>query len=262
VAPTAPSGDGKAHTNAWLALERNRESLSYRLAINVRELKLLNAEARRATRASTIPKGKATARTIRTLDRRRRVLKRALRKMDASVEQVNIDALWLVVLLVTCAETYLQDLLAAAARVDPRLMSKSAQVANYADITSARSLDELAERLRQRWARGWLSDGGPKHWVSRLSRMGARGYSTGLASRLELVWGIRHITVHSAGIATADFVKRHPSAGGAIGKRVLIESERFSECFKSVNEFLEVTERFFLARFPSLHATAPKKAAK
>src|SRR5207247_11316116 len=119
-------------------------------------------------------------------------------------------SLWQVVMLVTCVEAYLQDVLSAAARADPDLMSKSQQLAPYADIIAATSLDELANELRARWARGWLADGGPTRWISRFERMGARGYPDDLAARLERIWGIRHVVVHSAGVATPDSVQRHP----------------------------------------------------
>ena len=85
-------------------------------------------------------------------------------------------------MLVTCIEAYLQDLLVAAATVDPEFMKNSKQVAPYADIVSASSLDELANELRRRWARGWLSDDGPTRWISSLHQMGAKDYPIGLAA--------------------------------------------------------------------------------
>ena len=107
-----------------------------------------------------------------------------------SKEDLRKLMLWQVVMLVTCVEAYLQDLLAIAASIDPKLMDETQQVAPYAEVISATSLDGLASELRARWARRWLSDGGPTRWISRLKRMGARGYTDGLAPRLELIWGI------------------------------------------------------------------------
>jgi hypothetical protein len=71
---------------------------------------------------------------------------------------------------------------------------------------------------------------------------------------LELIWGIRHLTVHAAGIATADFVNRHPGAAGAAGGRVKVSLQQFKAYLAAAWEFLETTERFFLARYPSLRA--------
>ncbi|HSL04332.1 MAG TPA: hypothetical protein VK901_12455 [Nitrospiraceae bacterium] len=170
--------------------------------------------------------------------------------------------LWQVVMLVTCVEAYLQDLLAIAASVDPKLMDKSQQLAPYTDVISATSLDELASKLRTQWARGWLSDGGPTRWISRLKRMGARSYSDGLASRLELIWGIRHVVVHAAGVATTDFVKRHPGVAAAAGNRVRVGTGEFGEFIDSVRGFLEPTERFFVKRYPSLLAETSTERVK
>jgi hypothetical protein len=153
-------------------------------------------------------------------------------------------------------------LLAAAASVDPELMSRSQQVAPYADVVSATSLDELADELRRRWARNWLSDGGPTRWVSRLDRMGAKDYPVGLAPRLELIWGIRHVAVHTAGVATADFLKRHPGAVRAVGDRVQVRSPQFSAFLDAAQDFLEPTERFFLARYPSLLASTSSERVR
>jgi hypothetical protein len=169
--------------------------------------------------------------------------------------------LWQVVILVTCVEAYLQDMLTAAASVDPQLMSKSEQLAPYSEVIAAASVEALANELRVRWARGWLSDGGPSRWIERLSKMGARGYPNDLAPRLERFWGIRHVVVHAAGVATADFVKRHPGVVKAAGDRVRVDHHDFKKFFEAVKEFLGPSERFFLARYPLLLAvsTAPAK---
>src|SRR5882762_11081665 len=57
---------------------------------------------------------------------------------------------WQPVLLVTFLETYLQDLLADAARLDDDLMSESDQRASYQEINSARSVKSLADRSEER----------------------------------------------------------------------------------------------------------------
>jgi hypothetical protein len=142
---------------------------------------------------------------------------------QSRIDRYQTATLWQVVMLVTCVEAYLQDLLAVAAGAGPELMSKSQQVASYPEVIAATSLEELANDLRTRWARGWLSDGGPSRWISRLKKMGAKGYPDRLGPRLEVFWGIRHVVVHAAGIATTDFARRHPglvtAAGGACARR-------------------------------------------
>ncbi len=87
-----------------------------------------------------------------------------------------------------------------------------------------------------------------------LKKMGVRGYPDDLALRLELIWGIRHVVVHAAGVATRDFVKRHPGVTAAAGNRVRVGTGEFGEFIDSVHGFLEPTERFFVRRYPSLLA--------
>jgi hypothetical protein len=238
-------------------LELNLDSIAHMLTLGQREIDLLQTATTRLRTATTRlvtsvgkspdpPTAKtAVAKLHRSVDRYTRTAQTRLQRFETA-------ALWQVVMLVTCVEAYLRDLLAAVASVDPELMDKSQQVAPYADVVSATSLDELASELRARWARGWLSDGGPTRWISRLERMGARGYPDGLARRLELMWGIRHVVVHAAGVATADFVKRHPGVVAAAGDRVRVGARNFDSFLEAARGFLEPTERYFVARYPSL----------
>ena len=168
---------------------------------------------------------------------------------------------WSVVMMVTCVEAYLQDVLTAAASVDSNLMCKSEQSALYADIIAASSLESLANELRRRWAQNWLNDGGPTRWISRLTKMGVRGFPSNLADRLERFWGIRHLVVHAAGVTTADFVRRHPGMAKTIGERLPAKYCDLILLLKTISEFLDPTESFFLARYPSLGANpeVPKK---
>src|SRR6185436_19306976 len=99
--------------------------------------------------------------------------------------------------------------------------------------------------------RGWLNEGGPSRWIERLGKMGARGYSKDLGPRLERFWGIRHVVVHAAGVATADFVKRHPGVVKAPGNRVRVDYHDLEKFVEDVGGFVEPTDRYFLGRYPS-----------
>lgn len=191
-----------------------------------------------------------------------RSLNRFIKTLQTKRSRFETITLWQVVMMVTCVEAYLQDVLTAAASVDPELMSKSEQHAPYADVITASSLEALANELRARWARGWLSDGGPTRWISRFGKMGARGYPDGLAPRLERFWGIRHVVVHAAGVATADFVKRHPGVVAAAGDRLRGNSDDLEKFLEAIRGFMDPTEAFFLARYPSLIAAASTGPAK
>ena len=191
-------------------------------------------------------------------------LARSLNRLPSLLDSVSVSAnrfhrimLWQVVMMVTCCEAYLHDVLASAAGIDPQLMINSEQRALYADVIAATSLDDLANGLRARWARSWLDQTGPSGWISRLGKMGARGYPDGLGLRLERFWGIRHVVVHAAGVATADFVKRHPGVVGKAGDRVQLTPNDFTSFVTAVVDFIQATDKFFLSRYPSMLAVLP-----
>jgi hypothetical protein len=187
MSPTAVS---TPHTRAWLDFEQNIDSISHMNYLAGREMSLVKAEAIRfktflnsvKSLNSLDPTKKATAtKLLRSLRSASRVSSRYLKTLQSRIERFGTANLWQVVMLVTCVEAYLQDVLSASASIDPELMSESEQRALYADVIAADSLHELANELRARWARRWLSDGGPTRWISRLTRMGARGYPADLA---------------------------------------------------------------------------------
>jgi hypothetical protein len=239
-----------------LALERNLDSIMHMLKLSHHEAVLLRAQAARMV---ALPLDLATkpgrAKAVRSLNRFTKTL-------DTRVERLQTIMLWQVVMLVTCVEAYLQDVLTAAASIDPELMSKSEQRAPYAEVIAATSLESLANELGARWARNWLSDGGPSRWISRLEKLGARGYSGNLGPRLELFWGIRHVVVHAAGVATSDFVKRHPGVVTAAGNRVRVNHKYLQKFIEGIKEFIEPTKKFFLKRYPSMLVAASTDPVK
>lgn len=196
-------------------------------------LKALTAQMRViAKRLQTQPKTKVRPRTATRLEN----------ALGASGE-------WILVMLVTAAEAYLTDVLASCATVDPKLMEQSEQKVSYADVLRFSDKDELANELRRRWARNFVDDGGPKRWIDRLTRMGARGFHEDLADVLEEVWGIRHMVIHTGGRATQDFVHRHPNVGVDVGERIKIGGEDMRLYSDRIQHFIEVTDGFFVQRY-------------
>ena len=250
--PTKPCSE------AWLAFEKNIESILHMVHMGGREIRRVEAAAIRLDKL--LKKWADPPGTTAFASRRLRSIERFAKTIQVPIERFGTANLWQVVMLVTCAEAYLQDLLSAAAGAGPELMRKSEQQALYADVVAAGSIGELANSMRVRWARAWLNEGGPKRWIVRLEKMGARNYPVGLASRLELIWGIRHTVVHAAGIAGQDFVKRHPGVVATSGSRLHVSSKDFGSILLAVRSFLEPTEAFFVARYPTLLAQEFKTA--
>ena len=285
MSKTSPPPVPTPHTRAWLAYEQNFDSIIHMAALQRRELSAMSAAMTRyatllkkyessGTEGTELPPddGDREARIQIITERIRELLAeqkkvrsswmRFLGSLETSVDRLLLAHRWQVVMLVTCVEAYLQDVLSAAASVDPSFMKESEQAAKYADVIAASSIEELANEMRAKWARNWIDDGGPTRWIDRLGRMGARGYPADLAPRLEPIWGIRHVVVHRAGIATADFVKRHPGVVKAVGDPVMVRAHDMMVFAKAAREFTEPTEAFFLARYPSLAVEAPTAPAK
>lgn len=253
----AISATPASKTRAGLAFEKNLGSIGHMFRLRSREIRALKAQALRLTgyvKKRDLKNKTAAANLARSLQR-------FAKAIQAATEAIQTAGLWQVVMLVTCVEAYMQDVLIAAASVDPELMSKSEQRALYTDIVSAASLEALLNDMRGRWARAWLSGRGPTRWISDLEKMGARGYPDDLALRLERIWGIRHVVVHAAGFATADFVNRHPGLVAGAGDRVPVRNEDFKTFLGAIRDFIKPTEQFFLARYPSLAAVEPKGAS-
>jgi hypothetical protein len=156
------------HTRAYVTLEQNNDGILHLLALQDRELKALRTSVNRkltAFRRSLDPRAKKTS------EQRMRSIDRIGDTIDVSKSRLDTVRLWQVVLLVTCAETYLQDVLSSAARIDPQLMRESKLRVPCADVFKVTSLNELAIQLSTRWARAWVDDGGPSKWISALGKM-------------------------------------------------------------------------------------------
>jgi hypothetical protein len=161
---------------------------------------------------------------------------------------------WLAVMYVTFCETYLQDVLSYASAGDATIMRNTEQVATYEEVVLAPSIEALAEELRLRWARNFLDRGGPRAWIERLQRMGATGYPEEIGERLEELWGVRHVVVHRAGVATSDFCRRHPGFDAVPGQVLDISSELSARYLDAVRTFCQRTDEMFSARLEARRA--------
>jgi hypothetical protein len=65
---------------------------------------------------------------------------------------------------------------------------------------------------------------------------------------METLWGVRHLIVHSAGIANVDFVRRYPYLNPEVGKRFIVSNAHIKEWFAAMYDFVEVTDQYFFQR--------------
>mgnify|MGYP001613909814 CR=1 FL=1 len=156
--------------------------------------------------------------------------------------------LWAIVMIVTAAEAYLQDALAFNALHDPSLMKDSALTATYDDIVEASTTAKLASVMRSRWARAFVDRGGPPLWILRLSRMGAGPYPDAMPEQLDLIWGIRHVVVHSAGVAGPDFCRLNPDHPSEEGHPLSVDFDQLHEFGDQVRAFVRITDQYCAGR--------------
>jgi len=169
---------------------------------------------------------------------------------------------WHIVMVVTFLETYLEDVLANTAGVDPSHMAKSEQAVNYADAVEANSLDELRSEIRRRWANNVVRNGSPAAWVQRLRGWGASQLRDDHVEHLDQIIGARHVVVHAAGRVTREFVRRYPSSNRKVGQQIDITTEELMQLTNSVLDFVAVTDKFLCKRYAVLIRAEPSQADK
>lgn len=152
------------------------------------------------------------------------------------------------VIIVAVVEAYLKDVLIFAAGIDATLMERTEQAATYQAVLNANSLEALLLDFRGKWARRFVDSGGPTKWINSLEAMGARSYRLETVSQMETLWGVRHLIVHSAGIANGDFVRRHPELKGQVGKRFIVNNAQIKQWVAAMYDFVEVTDQYFVQR--------------
>jgi len=145
-------------------------------------------------------------------------LSRDLKQLMSESESHSFLFVWSIVITVTLVESYLLEVLVWAAQYQPDLMKKSEQSVRYEEALAVDSIEDLRMKMRYKWARSFLDGGGPRKWMERLAKMGARGFDDKLADSLEETWGMRHAIVHRAGVVSSEMVRRHPRFESKLGK--------------------------------------------
>lgn len=157
---------------------------------------------------------------------------------------------WNVVMAVTFAEAFLHDVLVECSLIDSTLLGDAEPSASYIEVSSAVSLAALRHEMHSKWARSFVDVGGPRRWSDRLERMGVRDLPLP-TSTLEEIWGIRHAIVHRAGVASAEFVRRHPGLDAQVGLRIALNSRQVIEYVGAIDAFVRPVDVALAARMAS-----------
>lgn len=243
---SSPSGETKVRTPAYRSFESSSDKLLHLMKFILFGIQRFNDELD----TKLWPDAMNLLTEIAQVDRAQKISDTLVEPLKQFTGGLLTAHEWIPVLLVTMVEAYLKDVLIYAAKVDAAIMESSRLTVPYAEVVRARSLEELKEKLPPRWAGKFLDDHrGPDSWIKKLTKMGARGYRPETAKQMETLWGVRHLLVHSAGVATAEFVRRHPEIGAKIGERSLIRSDQLSAWFSVVPHFVDVTDFYFVQRY-------------
>jgi hypothetical protein len=149
---------------------------------------------------------------------------------------------WFVVMLVTCADAFLGDVLIEGARSSPMMMAgdrnEPGQSLSYTEIANAASQAAMLETMRSRWASN-ATRGGPRSWSKGIGNTRLRPpLDDGLVKVLEEAWGVRHVVVHRAGTTSTEFGDRHPDVGAAVGTQITVTDEAIARYALAIDELV------------------------
>ena len=173
-------------------------------------------------------KGKVTTLTTSGLSTPMADLQAAVKEIENFVELMTFLNDWMLVMLVSFAEAYLEDVLFLLVGRNPGWMNDLKLKVSYADLAGANSLAEHMVAMQRRWQACWVNNilrDKPKEWIKLLERLGADGYRANLAEEITALWEKRHEIVHSG-------TTRHMSV------------REFQRYLDVIDSFLKPTDRF------------------
>lgn len=151
---------------------------------------------------------------------------------------------WILVMVVTFSEAYLENVLLLLTSASPALMkTKETVKLSGADVLgieekfdTEKRWQELMALLRKRWVKQFLNES-PGKWIARLEKFGAPKYPPALAAEMTTIWNRRHAIVHAPRTAQSDQLAE------SVATLVQIRSE-FSDAIGVIGGFVTVTDAF------------------
>ena len=154
---------------------------------------------------------------------------------------------WMLAMIVTFAEAYLENVLLLLTTASPALMATNEVVVSGNDVLSIdaelpaeRRWQRFMEIMRQRWATQFLR-GSQGQWLSRLEKFGAPKYRAGLAEEMSTVWKRRHAIVHARLAAQSGDLTGSSDAATA---RYVQSKNGFKDAASVIYSFVTATDAF------------------
>jgi hypothetical protein len=126
---------------------------------------------------------------------------------------------WMIVMLVTFAEAYLEDAL--------NLLLASG-------LSKASLPLPISDEMKRKWVRDIIRSGRPHQWIKKLEEFGVTGYSPALPEQMRAIWERRHHIAHSA----------EPEVRNTI-------QYEFLDAAKVVANFVDTTDAFIVTSCPN-----------
>lgn len=155
--------------------------------------------------------------------------KRFLEKIDLAIDSIQpweagkeFLTRWMLVMIITFVEAYLEDFLVMLVQLNPSLCSSEA-TPSLDDLSENCTVESLRDEIYRRWAKGVLGrPGGRKKWIQRLENFGVRGYRDNIGEDMEKIWGRRHVIVHEPSAQLSDDLDHLKKALDCLGHFVEI----------------------------------------
>jgi hypothetical protein len=135
---------------------------------------------------------------------------RAMVQANVQVHPFLFD--WMLAMMVTLVEAYLENVLLILTTTHPEWMATNDKVVSGDDVLKIEAAlptekrwQGLIEILRQRWTARFLR-GTPGEWISRLEKFGAPKYPADLGEKMTTIWHRRHTIVHASPAVRPDHV--------------------------------------------------------
>jgi hypothetical protein len=134
---------------------------------------------------------------------------------------------WMIVMIVTFVEAYLEDFLVMIVQLNPSWCSSEATL-TLEDLSDNCTVESLRDKICRRWAKGILRSGNPTNWIRRLESFGVRGYRDDLGEDMEKIWERRHEIVHDPNSQLSD------------------EHQHLKRALEYCGHFVEITDLFLV----------------
>jgi hypothetical protein len=157
---------------------------------------------------------------------------------------------WMLAMMVTFAEAYLENALLLLTTARPELMATNDKLVSGDDVLkqiqgalpAEKRWQALMEMMRQRWAKQFLR-AKPKDWITRLEKFGAPKYRKDLAAKMTTTWRRRHEIVHAPPpIRSVEVAGLSPAAVA----RFVQSRREFEGALVVIFDFVQATDAFIV----------------